>query len=295
MPDSRGADDGGRDAQARRAGRDPVESPDSPSGWADFVRADYEYPDDFKDLSRRERRKAMRSWRSDDHAKRTAWLRDRRQAEPGSPVAAVVAVLLLAIIVLGIGGGLPKLLGRDDPDEPAVGLLTPAVPLTSEEPPDLGGSPTTPSTSQSSSIPLPPVVTSGPSGDAVTVASHVVNLWAHAFYTRNPAAETYEALVDKVATYQTAEVSDSLKSSGDPTYEALRADGGKSVVVAAPVTPPREGSAPVDTPTRISRLVTVTIDITGKTKDRIKLPLLVTLVPYEGKWLISEINGGTGP
>lgn len=84
MPDSRGADDGGRDAQARRAGRDPVESPDSPSGWADFVRADYEYPDDFKDLSRRERRKAMRSWRSDDHAKRTAWLRDRRQAEPGA-------------------------------------------------------------------------------------------------------------------------------------------------------------------------------------------------------------------
>ena len=59
--------------------------------------------------------------------------------------------------------------------------------------------------------------------------------------------------------------------------------------------PADAGSAPVDTPTRISRLVTVTIDITGKHPDRIVLPLVVTLVPEGNVWVISDLNGGSGP
>ena len=130
---------------------------------------------------------------------------------------------------------------------------------------------------------------------ATSIASHVTNEWAHAFYTRTPAKESYEQLVTRVGKYMTSEVAESLIASGDPTYEALRIDGGNSAVVAAPATAPRAGSAPVDTPTRISRLVTVVITVTGQRPDQFTLPLLVTLIPLDGQWVISEINGGVGP
>jgi hypothetical protein len=271
------------------------DGPIQPSGWKDLARLGYDYPEDVGGLSRRERRQVMRDWRREDNGQRRAWLRQQRQSEPASPAVVIVAVVLLAIIVLGFGGGLPRLLGRDDQAGP-VGLLTPTAPA--EQPTDGTVDQPEPSaapTSTSSSVSVPPVMTDGPSAMATSIASHVTNEWAHAFYTRTPAKESYEQLVTRVGRYITSEVAESLIASGDPTYEVLRIDGGNSAVVAAPVTAPRTGSAPVDTPTRISRLVTIMITVTGKRPDRFTLPLLVTLIPLDGQWVISEINGGVGP
>ena len=115
------------------------------------------------------------------------------------------------------------------------------------------------------------------------------------FYTRNPAAETYDALVTKASKFTTSDVSDSLRRAGDSTYDALKAGQGTSRVSAVDVKPPKPDSAPVDTPTRISRLVTVTIDVTGKQPQRIVLPLLLTLAFDGSAWVVSDIDGGTGP
>jgi hypothetical protein len=123
----------------------------------------------------------------------------------------------------------------------------------------------------------------------------VVSSWARAFYSRNPATETYEELVSRTAQFTTRELAESFAAAGDSTYEALKTEGGKSSVVSAPVMAPRPDSAPVDTPTRISRLVTVTIDVTGTHPERMTLPLVVTLVPQSGQWVISDVNGGSGP
>lgn len=93
----------------------------------------------------------------------------------------------------------------------------------------------------------------------------------------------------------TDEVAASFAAAGDSTYEALKTDGGKSTVVAAPVTAPRANTAPADTPGRITRFVNVTINTTGKRAQRFDVPLLVTVIDQNGKWLISEVTGGTGP
>jgi hypothetical protein len=66
-------------------------------------------------------------------------------------------------------------------------------------------------------------------------------------------------------------------------------------VASVKVEAPRPDSAPVDTPSRISRLVSITIDVTGKRANRIVLPLLITLVPEGASWVISDLNGGSGP
>ena len=41
--------------------------------------------------------------------------------------------------------------------------------------------------------------------------------------------------------------------------------------------------------------MTVVIDITGTKPQRITVPLLVTVVQENNKWVISDVDGGTGP
>lgn len=248
-------------------------------------------------MSRRERRHALRDGIIDVQAQQMASLRSRRQAEPTSPVIVAIGIVVVAIVVLGLGGGLPKLLGGNDEKAPP-GLLTPALPAggqTNAQDNQSDPSTETSSPSTTASISAPPVLTERPSAASTAAAGQVADAWAREFYTRTPGAESYDQLVSKVEKYLTTELADSLTSTGDPTYEALRADGGVSSVTAVQVSAPRQGSAPVDTPTRISRLVNITIDMTGKHAGRINLPLLLTLVPWNNQWAISDVNGGAGP
>jgi hypothetical protein len=259
------------------------------------MRNDYDYPPEIDGLRHRDRRQAKKEWRRDDHEQRMAWLREQRQAEPVSPVSIVVVVVLFAIIVLGIGSGLPKILGKDKAQQP-VGLLTPANPLPLPTGEGTSGIPTGADPSQPGSTDsVPPVQTERPSTVVIANASRVVNAWATLFYTRNPSAETYEQLVTKTAQYMTPEMTASFIAQGDSTYEALKADGGKSEVFSAVVSAPKAGTAPTDTTTRISRFVNVVIDITGKQPRRIAVPLLVTVVPNDSTWVVSDVYGGTGP
>lgn len=152
--------------------------------------------------------------------------------------------------------------------------------------------PSAPATLQNST---PPILTARPSAAATTAATNTVNAWARVFYTRDPSAETYTDLIDKTAPYITTELGDSLETQGDSTYDALKSDGGKSSVANVKVEMPRPDTAPVDTPTRMSRLVSITIDVTGKRANQMVLPLLVTLVPEGTGWVVSDLNGGTGP
>ncbi|MEU4197765.1 hypothetical protein AB0E69_38120 [Kribbella sp. NPDC026611] len=256
---------------------------------------DYDYPEELDDLSGRERRRAKKTWRRDDHAQRMAWLRNQRQAEPTSPVTILVLVVVLAIVILGIGGGLPRLLGGKSKDDGApISLLTPGRSVVLPTAP--GTQQSQPTAPTSAALTTPPPLTQRPSSEATALATDVVGAWARAFYTRDPSAETYAALVSKCAKYMTPEVASSFSAAGDPTYDALKTDGGKSTVISVPVgAPPATAEAPVDTPDRITRFVKVTIDVTGKHPQRFELPLLVTLGNPNGQWVISEVSGGTGP
>jgi hypothetical protein len=258
---------------------------------------DYDYPEEMAELSGRERRRAKKNWRRDDHAQRMAWLRNQRQAEPASPAVIVALVVLVAIVILGLGGGLPRLLGGKSSDDGApIGLLTPgrSVVLPTAPSNSQPGNETSPV--ETPTLTTPPPQTQRSSAESIALATDVVGAWARAFYTRDPAAESYAALVSRSAKYMTQEIAASFTSAGDPTYDALKNDGGKSTVISAPVTaPPANADAPVDTPGRITRFVKVTIDVTGKHAQRFDVPLLVTLVSQNGQWVISEVDGGTGP
>jgi hypothetical protein len=282
-----------KDRDSGQPGQRPL--PPEPDSWRSVINNDYDYPEELDDLNRRERRRAKKTWRRDDHAARMAWLRSQRQAEPVSPAAIVVLVVIVMVVILGLGGGLPKILGGGDDDKQPVGLLTPAssVPL-----------PTAPGTSSTSESELPsatptqstpPPETHRPPPTAITGAVKLIETWARVFYTRDPAAESYSQLINKTAEYVTPGLGASFAAAGDSTYDALKASNGRSTVVAAVVSVPRADVAPVDTDTRVTRLLKVTIQTTGTKPQRFDVPLLVTVVAQDGKWLISEVSGGTGP
>lgn len=206
----------------------------------------------------------------------------------------IVGILLLAVLVLGIGGGLPRLLHRGSEDQGPIGVLTPGGAGT--EAPQAPGSPLssgTPGATQS--LTTPPIQTQRPGAMETNSADGTAKKWATLFYTRTPATETYGQLVGRAAEFTTSELESSFSSTGDATYDALKASGGTSRVVSIALGPPRPDTAPVDTPTRITRLVTITVATTGKDASQFEIPLLLTMIPEAGRWLVSAVDGGTGP
>jgi hypothetical protein len=221
-------------------------------------------------------------------------LREQRRNEPASPVGVIAVIILLAIIVLGVGGGLPRLLKGGSEDQGPVGLLTPAAPGTNVPQPTQtatsaeGSNGTSPETT-------PPIETQRPGAAETASANDMAKKWANLFYTRSPATETYQQLVDRAAQFTTSELAASFSSAGDATYDVLSAGGGVSKVLSVSVVPPRPDTAPVDTPTRITRLVTVKVATTGKGAGQFEIPLLVTVIPEGDRWVVSAVDGGTGP
>jgi hypothetical protein len=219
-------------------------------------------------------------------------LREQRRSEPASPLGVIAVIVLLAIVVLGIGGGLPRLLNGGSEDQGPIGLLTPAAPGTNAPVPTQMSSSTD---GPSSSVATAPIQTQRPGAAETASANETARSWTSLFYTRTPATETYEQLVDRAAQFTTSELATSFRSAGDATYDALKTASGTSRVVSVSVVPPRPDTAPVDTPTRITRLVIVKVATTGRGASQFDVPLLVTVVPEGDRWLVSAVNGGTGP
>lgn len=237
---------------------------------------------------------SRRQRRAEDAARQRAELRDRRRSEPASPLGVIAVVVLLAVIVLGVGGGLPRLFGQKSDDQGPVGLLTPTAGSASES----GASqPSISEATGSTAEPLttPPPQTERPGAAATVAADTTVRNWANLFYRRTPATETYEQLVGRAEQFTTPELATSFASAGDATYEALRSSGGISKVVSVTVAAPRPDTAPTDTPTRITRLVTVKVQTTGKDAGTFDVPLLVTMFRDDERWLVGSVDGGTGP
>ncbi|MDX6263664.1 MAG: hypothetical protein QOH84_5352 [Kribbellaceae bacterium] len=282
-----------KDQDSRQPGQRPL--PPEPDNWRSVVNSDYDYPEELDDLNRRERRRAKKTWRRDDHAARMAWLRSQRQAEPVSPAAIVVLVVIVMVVILGLGGGLPRILGGGDDDKQPVGLLTPdrSIPLPTA--PAASSTSISEQPSATATQSTPPPESHRPPPTAISGAVKVIETWARVFYTRDPAAESYSQLVNKTAEYVTPGLGASFAAAGDSTYDALKASNGRSTVAAAVVSTPRADVAPVDTDTRVTRLLKVTIQTTGTKPQRFDVPLLVTVIAQEGKWLVSDVSGGTGP
>ncbi|MEV7659899.1 hypothetical protein AB0O39_37790 [Streptomyces anulatus] len=243
----------------------------TPEDWR-TVLASWDYPDETRTGTRRQRRQAKREHRQDARRRSADWVREERRRDPIRPGCALVGVLL----VLAVGAGARYL---STPDDPAARPSSAAGPADAKPP---AASTPAPTTTTSTPTPAPVDMT-----DPDAVASAAIR----GYLTRNPPDDgDHTASVRRAAPYMTRSLAANLSASSDPAYGRLVSRGGVAVVSGATVGP-AGASLPVDTPLRVWRTVTARVDVTGYEDYAETVTLRTEVISTGTEWRVARILG----
>ncbi|MFI9194242.1 hypothetical protein ACIG0A_33690 [Streptomyces californicus] len=242
----------------------------TPEDWRNIL-ASWDYPDDTRTGTRRERRQAKRQHRKDARRHTADWIREERRRDPIRPGCALVGVLL----VLAVGAGARYLSAPDD--------ATPARPSASAGPADAKPPASTPAPAKASSPSPAPADTADP--DAVAAAA------IRGYLTRNPPVDGgHAASVRRAAPYMTRSLVTNLTESADPAYARLVSRGGVAAVSRTTVKP-AGAELPVDTPLRVWRTVTAEVEVAGYEDYAETVTLRTEVVSTGSRWRVARILG----
>lgn len=241
----------------------------SPEDWRDLLRT-WDYPDDVRAGTRRQRRQAQRQHRQDARRRSADWVRAERQRDPIRPTCALAGVVLL----LAVGAGVRYL--SPSSDSSTAVQSAPTGQATDDKPP--AAEPTPSGTS-----------TSTPSPVDMTDPGAVAEAALRQYLTRNPPQDRdHTASVRRAAPYLTRSLAINLTASSDPAYGRLVSRGGISTVRKVTVRP-AGASLPVDTPLRVWRTVTATVDVTGYEDYSEQVTLRTEVINTGTEWRVSRI------
>ncbi|MFE7412715.1 hypothetical protein [Streptomyces laurentii] len=254
----------------------PDNHPEDPQHFRDLLRARYDYPDDIEDERGRRRRRARRGYRRAERARAAQWIAQERRREP------IAARAALAVVVLLLGAGV---LARVGPDW-----------LSSRhDQPGRASAPATPQPTTADDKPAPssapPSPTASPSPD-LSEPDTVAEQFVRHYLTRNPPADQdHTAAVRRAAPWATEALTGNLTGNDDPAFGRLVAQGGVSTVSAVTVRPGGD-QLPADTPLRVWRTVTATVDVVGYTRYTEKTTLHTELTTTgAGGWKVARVLG----
>ncbi|MGA4980007.1 hypothetical protein [Streptomyces cinereoruber] len=249
----------------------------TPDEWREIL-ANFQYPEDVKEAPRRQRSGAKRAHRAQVRRDTAEWVREQRRREPLRPVGA--ALILALILALGLGARWiwPGLRG----DGPATKVTATAPTQTPDDKPNSADP--QPSSAAPSTPSAPPVDLTEPE----RVAEEAIRI----YYTRNPPVDhTHKAVVERAAPYMSDSLALNLIGNSDPAWERLVSRGGVSTVRTVKVTPAGT-DLPGDTPVRVWRTTTATIDVKGYETYSETATLHVELMLTDGdEWRITRILG----
>ncbi|MER8039408.1 hypothetical protein [Streptomyces hydrogenans] len=255
------------------------ENETSPDEWREIL-ASFQYPDDVKGAPRRQRAGAKRAHRAQVRRDTAEWVREQRRREPLRPVGA--ALILALILALGLGARWiwPGLLG----DGPAT-KVTATTPTPTQTADDKPNSPEPqPSSAEPSTSPTGAVDLTKPE----RVAEEAIRI----YYTRNPPVDrTHKTVVERAAPYMADSLALNLMGNSDPAWDRLVSRGGVSTVRTVKVTPAGT-DLPGDTPVRVWRTTTATIDVKGyETYSETATLHVELMLTGEDEWRITRILG----
>ncbi|MBF6050158.1 hypothetical protein GO001_34150 [Streptomyces sp. NRRL B-1677] len=264
--------------------------PSSAQEWRDLLKARYDYPDEAKDGTLRQRRRARKAYRRRDRERRQEWIREERQKEPVTAGGALLLVALLLLVGLGVKwwsgsssdtSASAEASARPSPSPSALQSAPPGMPMPSMAP-----------AAPKPSSPSPPASLSENSSPDVRQAESVVDQWVRQYLTRNPPVdETHEGPVRRAAPWASAALTDNLLHHTDPAWDILVSRGGIATVTDVKITP-AGGDLPPDNPLRVWRNAAAEIKVHGYT-DYTETRTLRTevMLSGEGKWQITRVLG----
>ncbi|MGC5401905.1 hypothetical protein ACPXCP_39965 [Streptomyces sp. DT20] len=243
----------------------------NPEDWRDLLRS-WNYPDDTRTGTRRQRRQARDQHRQDVRRRSADWIRAERQRDPIRPAGALLAVVL----ILAIGAAARYYSAPSTAPSPAA--VQPAAPdrAADDKPP----APSTPTPATAAPAPGPVDMT-----DPDTVAEAAIR---H-YLTRNPPVDgDHTASVRRAEPYLTRSLALNLTASSDPAYGRLVSRGGVATVGKVTVRP-AGNSLPVDTPLRVWRTVTAIVDVTGYEHYSETVTVRTEAISTGTEWRVSRI------
>ncbi|MFJ3481689.1 hypothetical protein [Streptomyces microflavus] len=251
----------------------------TPEQWRELLRATYDYPDEIQDAPRRRRRRLRRAHRHAERERTTEWIREQRRREPTTPAVAlvVVAVVLVAGVLARFG---PDWFSSDDR----------AGNVTASAPPSPTGDQDAKPAGTASADP-PAAASPSPSAVDLSDADTVAEQFTRHYLTRNPPVDNdHTAAVRRAAPWAMPALVENLANSTDPAWGKLVSQGGVSTVSAVAVKPAGD-DLPPDTPLRVWRTVTATVDVAGYTDNTQKTTLQTELTNTGDGWRVSRILG----
>ncbi|MEW2310654.1 hypothetical protein AB0918_18770 [Streptomyces sp. NPDC006864] len=233
----------------------------------------YDYPEDTRTGGRGQRRRARRQHRTEQRRLTARRLDQERRREPTRARAALLVVLLLLAIGTAARYGPDWLTG-------SAGQVTTAPASPSTAPP-------------SQTDDKPPAAAPSPTASALdrSTPDTVAEQFARAYLTRNPPVDqSHGTVVRRAAPWATPPLVQNLTEHSDPAWDRLVSRGGVSTVSAVTVKP-AGADLPVDTPLRVWRTITATVDVEGYTRYTERTVLRAELVSAGGGWRVSRLLG----
>ncbi|MGW3377413.1 hypothetical protein [Streptomyces hydrogenans] len=250
----------------------------TPEEWRELLKATYDYPEETDDGSRRQRRRARKAWRKTERARTTAWIAQERRREPTTARAAFVVVAALLAVGVLTRVGPDWLSTRADPPKATAQPNPTAAPSGDDKPP----APTSTSPTAAPS-----------SADAVdlTDPNAVAEQFIRHYLTRNPPEDgDHRASVRRAAPWATPALSENLAAHEDRAFAVLVSRGGVATVRKVTIGPTPQG-LPADTPLRVWRAVTATVDVAGYTNYTDTVSLKAEITDTGRGWRVARLLG----
>lgn len=251
----------------------------SPQEWRELLRSSYDYPEEVKQGRRKERRRARREHRQGDRRRTAEQIRQQRRREPITVVGAGVIVAVLLLMGACARFGPDWIRGSSAPPKPTA--------TQSTAPPTVAGDakPADPATTA-------PTASASPSPSAdLSDPGRVAEAFVRQYLSRNPPKdETHRAAVLRAAPWATRALAANLEENADPAFDKLVSRGGVSRVSAVKVEP-AGGKLPPDTPLRVWRTVTATVDVEGYTNYTETTAIQAEVTRTDDGWRVSAILG----
>ncbi|MGW2672364.1 hypothetical protein ACWC5F_30475 [Streptomyces sp. NPDC001272] len=247
--------------------------------WRELLRTSYDYPEETKEGRRKERRRARRAHRRSEREHTAEWIRQRRRREPITigGAALVVAALLALGACARFGPDWIKG-GSSSTGASRVTAAPDPVKRTGDDAKPSGPAPAPTSASPSTAVDL-------------SVPDKVAEAFVRQYLTRNPPKDqTHRAAVDRAAPWATRSLTANLEANTDPAFDKLVSRGGVSKVSAVTVAP-AGGTLPPDSPLRVWRTVTATVDVQGYTNSTETTVIQAEVTHTESGWRVSGILG----
>ncbi|MFJ4778311.1 hypothetical protein [Streptomyces sp. NPDC088762] len=256
----------------------------TPQEWRDIL-ANVRYPEEVKKGgSRRERRRAKAAHLQEVRRQSHDWVREQRRRDPIRPTGAVIIVVLVLALGAGARWVWPGLLGEK---QPAAAASAPAAPGSE----DAGAQAPAASAPPSAAPSVAPPSAAAPPADLGN-PDRVAEQFMRIYLTRNPPQDQkHRTVVQRAEAYMAPALVVNLSEHTDPAWDKLVSRGGVSKVRSVAVAPAGK-DLPGDSPLRVWRQATATVDVDGYTDYSETTVLQLELMTSgNGKWHITRILG----